>query len=136
MRKRTRARELALQMLYQVDVRGDEVLGDAASFFEREVPGDRDLHAFARRLLEGTLEARPRIDAIITDAAQNWDLRRMALVDRNILRMAVYEMLLADDIPAKVSINEAIELGKRFSTRQSGSFINGILDRIRREQGL
>jgi transcription antitermination factor NusB len=119
-----------------VDVRGDEVLGDAASFFEREVPGDRDLHAFARRLLEGTLEARPRIDAIITDAAQNWDLRRMALVDRNILRMAVYEMLLADDIPAKVSINEAIELGKRFSTRQSGSFINGILDRIRREQGL
>jgi len=60
----------------------------------------------------------------------------MALVDRNILRMAVYEMLFADDIPAKVSINEAIELGKRFSTKQSGSFINGILDRIRREQGL
>ncbi|MHC4818684.1 MAG: transcription antitermination factor NusB [Planctomycetota bacterium] len=136
MRRRTRARELALQMLYQVDVRGDDVLADAAGFFEREAPGEPDLHAFARRLLTGTLEARPKIDAIITGAAQNWDLRRMAVVDRNILRMAVFEMLLADDIPAKVSINEAIELGKRFSTKQSGSFINGILDRIRREQGL
>jgi transcription antitermination factor NusB len=123
-------------MLYQVDVRGDDVLADAAGFFEREAPGEPDLHAFARRLLTGTLEARPKIDAIITGAAQNWDLRRMAVVDRNILRMAVFEMLLAEDIPAKVSINEAIELGKRFSTKQSGSFINGILDRIRREQGL
>ncbi len=123
-------------MLYQVDMRGDEVLADAAGFFDREAPDQPDLHAFARLLLEGTLEQRPRIDRIITDAAQNWDLRRMALVDRNILRMAIYEMLFADDIPAKVSINEAIELGKRFSTKQSGSFINGILDRIRREQGL
>ena len=125
-----------MQMLYQVDARGDGVLADAAGFFDREEPNEPDLHAFARLLLEGTLEARPRIDAIITDAAQNWDLRRMALVDRNIMRMAIYEMLYADDIPAKVSINEAIELGKRFSTKQSGSFINGILDRIRREQGL
>ena len=124
-----------MQMLYQVDARGDAVLAEAAAFFDREEPDEPDLHAFARMLLEGTTEARPRIDRIITDAAQNWDLRRMALVDRNILRMAVYEMLYADDIPAKVSINEAIELGKRFSTRQSGSFINGILDRIRREQG-
>jgi transcription antitermination factor NusB len=123
-------------MLYQVDVRGDEVLADAAAFFDREAPDEPDLHAFARRLIDGTLEAREKIDGIITDAAQNWDLRRMALVDRNILRMAVYEMLFAEDIPAKVSINEAIELGKRFSTKQSGSFINGILDRIRREQGL
>jgi len=135
-RRRTRARELALQMLYQVDVRGDEVLADAPGFFEREEPGQPDLHAFAKKLLAGALEARPKIDAIITAAAQNWDLRRMAVVDRNILRMAIYEMLFADDIPAKVSINEAIELGKRFSTKQSGSFINGILDRIRREQGL
>jgi transcription antitermination factor NusB len=135
-RRRTRSRELALQMLYQVDMRGDEVLADAARFFDREAPDEPDLHAFARLLLEGTLAERPRIDAIITGAAQNWDLRRMALVDRNILRMAVWEMLCADDIPAKVSINEAIELGKRFSTKQSGSFINGILDRIRREQGL
>ena len=135
MRRRTRARELALQMLYQVDVRGDEVLADAPGFFEREEPGEPDLHAFATKLLAGALEARSKIDTIITAAAQNWDLRRMAVVDRNILRMAVYEMLFADDIPAKVSINEAIELGKRFSTKQSGSFINGILDRIRREQG-
>ena len=70
------------------------------------------------------------------DFEYHWNLRRMALIDRNILRMAVYEMLHLKDIPAKVSINEAIEMGKRFSTQQSGAFINGILDRIRREKGL
>ncbi|MHC4548989.1 MAG: transcription antitermination factor NusB [Planctomycetota bacterium] len=136
MRRRTRARELALQMLYQVDVRGDEVRADMDDFVSREAPGEPELQAFARQLLEGTLRMRARIDEIISAAAQNWNLKRMALVDRNILRMAVYEMLYAEDIPAKVSINEAIEMGKRYSTQQSGSFINGILDRIRREQGL
>jgi transcription antitermination factor NusB len=123
-------------MLYQVDVRGDEVRADMDDFVSREAPGEPELQAFARQLLEGTLRMRARIDEIISAAAQNWNLKRMALVDRNILRMAVYEMLYAEDIPAKVSINEAIEMGKRYSTQQSGSFINGILDRIRREQGL
>ena len=136
MRKRTRARELALQMLYQVDARGEDAVAQLSNFLEREAPGESIMHAFARQLFEGTLEMRPRIDEVISDAAQNWNLRRMALVDRNILRMAVYEMLFVADIPAKVSINEAIEMGKRFSTQQSGSFINGILDRIRRDQEL
>ena len=133
MRKRTRARELALQLLYQIDARGDEILGTIDDYLAREEP-DEDVRRFARELIDGTGEMRPGIDEIIAAAAQNWHLSRMTLVDRNILRMAVYEMLHVPDIPAKVSINEAIELGKRYSTQQSGAFINGILDRIRREK--
>ena len=123
-------------MLYQVDARGEEALAGLDDFLRREATDDAEIRAFARELVGGTTEMRGAIDEIISDAAQNWHLRRMALVDRNILRMATYEMLYAADIPAKVSINEAIELGKRFSTQQSGSFINGILDRIRRERDL
>jgi transcription antitermination factor NusB len=134
MRKRTRSRELALQMLYQIDARGDDALEQMEEFFDREEPDDEEVHAFARRLVLGTRDKREEIDALLTGAADNWKLHRMAIVDRNILRMAVYEMLHIGEIPAKVSINEAIELGKRFSTKQSGSFINGILDRIRREK--
>jgi len=137
MRKRTRARELALQMLYQADARrDDEVMRTRLEDFLQRESRDPEISGFARRLVDGTIEERARIDGIISGAAQNWQLSRMALVDRNILRMAVYEMLYVDDIPAKVSINEAIEMGKRYSTKQSGSFINGILDRVRREHGL
>jgi N utilization substance protein B len=115
-----------LRMLYTLDLDGE--------IWPREI--DEDLLQFARELVEGTLEMRPGIDEMIRGATQNWDLARMANVDRNILRMAVHEMLHVKDIPSKVSINEAIELGKRYSTKQSGSFINGILDRIRRERNL
>jgi len=135
-RKRTRGRELALQLLYMVDARGDEALLGVDDFLRHEAPDEPEAHEFARQLLSGTLDHQGEIDKVISAAAQNWNLRRMALVDRNILRMAVYEMLHVGDIPAKVSINEAIEMGKRFSTQQSGAFINGILDRIRRERGL
>ena len=136
MRKRTRGRELALQLLYMVDARGDEALLGVDDFLKQEAPDETEAHEFARELLSGTLDHQEEIDKAISAAAQNWNLRRMALVDRNILRMAVYEMIYAKDIPAKVSINEAIEMGKRFSTQQSGAFINGILDRIRRERNL
>jgi transcription antitermination factor NusB len=135
-RKRTRGRELALQLLYMVDARGDEALLGVDEFLAQEAPDEAEAHEFARQLLSGTLDNQEEIDKAISGAAQNWHLRRMALVDRNILRMAVYEMLFLKDIPAKVSINEAIEMGKRFSTQQSGAFINGILDRIRRERDL
>jgi transcription antitermination factor NusB len=136
LRKRTRGRELALQLLYMVDARGEEALDEIDDFLAREAPNEEEAHAFARQLVQGTLAHKQEIDPVIAAATQNWNIRRMALVDRNILRMAVYEMLHVKDIPAKVSINEAIEMGKRFSTQQSGSFINGILDRIRRERGL
>ena len=154
MRKRTRAREIALMMLTQAELRGQEAIDEfekvlqATPADEPEDDDEREMRAlresfskpeireFARDLVRGCLDKRSEVDAIISAAAQNWHLRRMAIVDRNILRMAVYEMLHIGEIPAKVSINEAIELGKRFSTKQSGSFINGILDRIRREQEL
>jgi len=134
MRRRTRARELTLQFLYQVDARDDEILGDLDEYLAQQAPEDGEVRQFARDLVKGTLEMRPAIDEILAGAAKNWQLSRMAIIDRNILRMATYEMLHVPEIPAKVSINEAIELGKRYSTQQSGSFINGILDRIRREQ--
>ncbi len=136
MRKRTRARELALQMLYQVDARGPESIEDLDSFLLREEPEDAEVREFARALVVGTIEVMPSLDEILGAAAENWQIRRMATVDRNILRMAVFEMLHRPDIPAKVSINEAIDMGKRFSTQQSGSFINGILDRVRRDRNL
>ena len=123
-------------MLYQVDARGDEAAGHVEEFLAREGGGDEEVVRFARLLVEGALAEKREIDDVIAGAAQNWRLDRMALVDRNILRIAVFEMIHVEDIPAKVSINEAIELGKRFSTQQSGSFINGILDRIRRERRL
>jgi len=135
-RKRTRARELALQMLYQVDARGPESIEDLDSFLVREEPEDAEVREFARALVLGTIEVMPELDGILSGAAQNWHIRRMATVDRNILRIAVFEMLHRPDIPAKVSINEAIDMGKRFSTQQSGSFINGILDRVRRDRNL
>ncbi|MHC4411163.1 MAG: transcription antitermination factor NusB [Planctomycetota bacterium] len=136
MRKRTRSRELALQVLYQVDARGVDALEQMDHFLSSEEASETDVHEFTRKLVKGTIEAKDSIDEMLSAAAENWKLHRMAIVDRNILRMAVYEMLHIEEIPAKVSINEAIELGKRYSTKQSGSFINGILDRIRREEKL
>jgi len=136
MRKRTKAREIALQMLYQIDAQGEEAIEDLDAHLGRSEATDTEIREFAAQLVRGTREAAAELDKIIAAAAQNWAIRRMAVVDRNILRMAVFEMIHIEEIPAKVSINEAIELGKRYSTEQSGSFINGILDRIRREQGL
>ena len=136
MRKRTRGRELALQMLYQFDARGQDALDQLDFFVESEAPGEPEAHEFARTLVQGSIDSREEIDGLLIGAAENWKLHRMAIVDRNILRMAIYELLHLDEVPAKVTINEAIELGKRYSTKQSGSFINGILDRIRRENQL
>jgi len=123
-----------MQFLYQLDLRGDSVLDELPEFLSSSCK-DREVRQFAQRLVAGTHEMRGQIDAILTKVARNWDLKRMATLDRNILRMAIYELLYCDDIPPKVSINEAIELGKKFSTANSGAFINGILDRVKDEQG-
>ena len=130
MKKRTRARELALQFLYQLDLLGDGVLDDLAGFLRLE-ESDAQTCRFARRIVEGTCEHRASIDETIQQVAQNWQISRMAVIDRNVLRLATYELLHCDDIPPKVAINEAIELGKRYSTANSGAFINGILDKIK-----
>src|SRR5574342_533568 len=113
MRRRTRARELALQFLYQLDVRGAEIREEL------------------EEIVKGVLAPRAELDAVIVKVAQNWTLDRMPPVDRNILRLASFELLHCQDIPVGVALNEAIELGKRYSTAQSGSFINGILDQVR-----
>ncbi|NBR86993.1 MAG: transcription antitermination factor NusB, partial [Verrucomicrobia bacterium] len=88
---------------------------------------------FADPLIKGTLEHRTEVDAVIQKFAKNWDIGRMATVDRNILRLAIYEMLHRDDIPPVVSINEAVDIAKKFSTDDSGKFVNGILDKVRGE---
>lgn len=92
---------------------------------------EREIVDFASRLVEGTLKNRDDIDKHLQAVTRNWDLRRMAIVDRNVLRMAVFELMHCADVPPKVAINEAIEIGKKYSTANSGGFVNGILDRIR-----
>ncbi len=130
MKKRTRSRELALQFLYQIDLLGPQKLDDLTDFL-REEGGDSETAAYARVLIEGTVDATPELDEEIQVVAQNWQIERMAVIDRNVLRMAAFELLHCEEIPPKVAINEGIELGKRFSTQNSGAFINGILDKIK-----
>lgn len=130
MRKRTLAREFALQILYELDVRGDDAWEDIdAALDQRAVP--EEARAYARELVVGVREHRAHIDALISGTAEHWEIGRMAMVDRNILRLATYELLHRRDVPPLVVINEAIELAKRFSTKASGAFVNGILDAIR-----
>jgi transcription antitermination factor NusB len=130
MKKRTRARELALQFLYQMDLRGPELLAEARAFFRSE-EDDKSAREFALLLVEGVAGRREELDQVIRGVAQNWEIARMAVIDRNVLRMAAFELFHCPDVPPKVAINEAIELGKRFSTQNSGAFINGILDKIK-----
>lgn len=130
MKKRTRARELALQFLYQLDLRGPEFLEEARAFLRTEEK-EKAARDYALSLVSGVAQHLGELDAEIRAVAQNWEITRMAVIDRNVLRMAAYELRHCPDIPPKVAINEAIELGKRFSTQNSGAFINGILDKIK-----
>lgn len=130
MRKRSRARELALQILYQVDLLEPEVLESIEEMLSRE-RRDEEVVAYALTLVKGTMADQADIDVRIKATAEHWDLPRMAVLDRNIIRMATWELKQDDELaPPRVVLNEAIELGKRYSTAQSGAFINGILDRI------
>ncbi len=129
-RKRTRARELALKALYLIDVRGPDVAREVPAFFERETD-DPDVLAFARTLFDGVAAHRDELDEKITAVAENWHIHRMAVIDRNLLRIGTFEFAHLADVPPKVSINEAIDLAKRYSTADSGAFVNGILDRLR-----
>jgi N utilization substance protein B len=131
MRRRTRSREIALQFLYMLDLRSDAE--EQREEFLREETKDRQVREFAVRLIDGVKTHREEIDALLKRVAKNWEIHRMATIDRNALRMAIFEILYCDDIPSNVSINEAIELGKRFSTQNSGAFINGILDRVSKD---
>jgi transcription antitermination protein NusB len=133
-RRRTRAREIAMQVLFQLDVRDADYEQETEAALELcrvDTEAEADVIEFARKLVLGTREHREAIDQRLQSVTRNWDLRRMANVDRNVLRLAVYELTFCKDVPPKVAINEAIEIGKKFSTANSGGFVNGILDRIR-----
>ena len=129
MRRRTRARRLALEVLYQTDLLGPDVVEE--SLDSPTVRSGSETQEFARGLVRGVMERRDDIDRRIQEVAENWDLGRMATVDRNVLRLGTYELVYRDDIPPKVTINEAVELAKLYSTAESGPFVNGILDRIK-----
>ena len=130
MRKRTKARECALQMLYQLDIRRGVEPSQIIEEFWRGEESSEEIRDFANRLVGGTREHLPDIDRLITLHASNWNMSRMAVIDRNILRLGTYELLHVEDVPPKVCINEAIELAKRFGDLESSKFINGILDAV------
>ena len=131
MSTRRQAREMALQMLYQSDVGGAEGEQVLAEFRPTEYSAEAErAFSYARSLVEGTLSHRQEIDELIRQQAEHWRLERMPPVDRNILRLAVYEFLYQTDVPKLVILDEAIELAKEFGSEQSGRFVNGLLDGI------
>lgn len=130
MTRRSRGREVALQVLYQIEQNSEVPLEEVRSFIQRRLLDDRKLCEFTEVLISGVKEHQAQIDSIISSVAENWRLDRMAAIDRNILRLGAFEMLFCPDVPAKVAINEALELAKRYSTAQSSRFVNGILDRV------
>ena len=145
MRKRTRSREFALQILYQIDMTHGTAAEVLEDFWEdksdvaltpkekeslEEYKKDPDIRRYAETLVGGVLGKLETVDKLIERFAENWEMKRMAYVDRNILRLSTFEMLYLDDIPLKVAINEAVELAKRYGESDSSKFVNGILDRI------
>jgi len=138
---RRRARECALQILYQLDLSGPSLdVEDAlAVYFASELDAEEERLSeeaaqFARALVRGVVERLPELDASLQKAAQHWRVERMTRVDRNILRLGAWELRHAPDTPARVVLNEAIELAKRFGTEESGAFVNGLLDRLANER--
>jgi N utilization substance protein B len=130
MGKRRKARELALMLLYELDFRPSDLAAVLREFWrDRVVPPE--VRAFADDLVRGTAEKIAELDATIEANAAHWSLARIAPVERNILRLAAYELRFRDDIPERVAINEAIELAKLYGSEESGAFVNGILDQIR-----
>jgi len=124
---RRKAREIALQVLYQIDVTGVDV-DEAIQLFQDNFGMAEETIEFSTQLIHCTLDHLKDIDELIKSCSQHWSLERMSKVDRNILRTAVAEFLYFDDIPPKVTLNEAIDIGKNYGSDNSGSFINGILD--------
>ena len=129
MRKRRKARELALQVLYGSEISGNPI-NEVLKNLSQEAQADEEITAFARELIEKTRKSQDELDKTVAGAVDNWEFERIALIDRLILRMALCELLYFDIIPPKVTINEAIELAKDYSTAQSGRFVNGILDSL------
>lgn len=135
MRKRTFARECALKILYRIEISKESIDASFLDFWSKTAESiDKESRDFAETLVKGTCGNLSAIDKIISKHADNWNISRMAVIDRNIMRMCVYEMLYRDDIPQNVSINEAIELAKKYGDVDSGKFVNGILDNIKKTE--
>ena len=133
MRKRTFARECALKVLYRIEIAKEPVDSSLKDFWSKTAESiDKESRDFAETMVKGVRENSSDIDKIISKHTDNWDISRMAVIDRNIMRMAVYEMVFRDDIPPNVSINEAIELAKKYGDIDSGKFVNGVLDKIKK----
>jgi N utilization substance protein B len=130
MARRSRARIVAFQVLYQDDLNSRMSPSVGEEFVRRRLKAE-DLADLARALIAGVRRSRPELDAAIAEAAENWSLSRMAATDRNVLRLGAFEILYSDT-PVRVAIDEAVELAKHFGAAQSGPFVNGILDRIKR----
>jgi transcription antitermination protein NusB len=139
MGKRREGREAAVQFLYQLDLHGEtDATGDSTDFWELRASPEKGnaaakTRAFAEQLVHGVNAHRDEIDARIKECTANYELHRLAAVDRNVLRVAIFELIHSLDIAPVVIINEAIEIAKKFGTEKSGGFVNGILDRIKNE---
>ena len=140
MRKRTLARELVLKVLYQADIRNEPLCAITDEFFSsfgaEEEEASAEVVAFARNIIAGIEKKYKEINDIIFAHAANWHIDRMAVIDRNILRMGIYELCFMPDVPSKVTINEAIELAKKYGDVESGKFVNGILDKVHKTNPL
>lgn len=134
MRKRSKGREESLKILYQAEVTKRTITSANENYWISKEKFDQTVHNFSDRIVLGVETNITLIDEKISKYATNWQLKRMAIIDRNILRMGVYELLYADDIPPKVSINEAVELAKKYGDVESSKFVNGILDKIHKTE--
>jgi len=132
MATRRRAREIVLQLLYEADLNPHRDAASSRAFIRSRMQGRKGLTEFADNLLRGTYEHRERIDAEISKLATHWSLSRMAVTDRNVLRLGGYEIMFGDT-PGRVAVNEAVVLAKRYGDRNSPRFVNGVLDRLMRE---
>ncbi|MCX8022377.1 MAG: transcription antitermination factor NusB [Syntrophorhabdaceae bacterium] len=127
--RRRKARELALRILYQMET-NKENPKTALERYCKIFPYNDEVVRYAQSLIIGVTEHRGTIDGYIERASENWRLERISMVDRNVLRIAIFEMLFSNDVPQKVAIDEAIEIGKKYGNEESGDYINGILDRV------
>jgi len=132
---RRKSREYALQILFQRDFTQGTPEVESKQDFWADKKEKQEIKEFAETIVSGTIENLSEIDSTIQKAAEHWDMKRMAAVDRNILRSAVYEILYRKDIPTAVTINEALEIAKKYSSAEAAPFINGLLDKIARDTG-
>lgn len=134
MRKRSVARDCALKVLYQIEMTSRTPDNALASFWEQEAEHSDEVRDFASKIVLGIYDHLIEIDEKLGEYATNWQLNRMAVIDRNVLRLGLYELKFNSDIPPKVAINEAVELAKTYGDHDSSKFVNGILDKVHKKE--